>query len=434
MPSEGNVLKVESDRPSGTLEITRLGEERIREWLLEVQDDVGARRMPLPGDRTTVVGSKDRGDVVLDDVTVSARHLALRVDGTAVHIEDLGSKNGTFIGGARVTHARGESGTIIVLGRSTVTLRARADTSTDDDAEPLPGIAGASVTMRRIAARVRRFAANDLPVLVTGETGTGKELIARALHTESARASGPFVAVNVASLPRELVESEFFGHERGAFTGAVTKRAGAFAEAAGGTLFLDEIGEMAIDAQPKLLRALDGYEVRAVGGSGRGQATQARIVAATNRSLTGAASRGLFRQDLLHRLRVFEVRMPPVRARPADIGPIARVLLAHAPPGLTGRPLTSRALARLLTHQWPGNVRELRAVLFRAADSAAGERAIDLEHVEQALKVDDAPAPALDLDAHQAKALLAEHEGNIAAAARAAGMPRTTFRKLLKRA
>src|SRR5262249_15882330 len=143
------------------------------------------------------------------------------------------------------------------------------------------------------------------PVLIAGETGVGKELVARALHVEGGRADGPFVAINVAALPRELVESELFGHERGAFTGAVAKRAGAFAEASGGTLFLDEIGELPTDAQPKLLRALDGYEVRRIGAPGSGQRSDARVVAATHVPLFEQVQLGRFRRDLYHRLEVF---------------------------------------------------------------------------------------------------------------------------------
>jgi DNA-binding NtrC family response regulator len=291
-------------------------------------------------------------------------------------------------------------------------------------------VAGGSIAMRRMAARVKRFASHGVPVLVTGETGTGKELVARALHAEGPRARGAFVALNVASLPRELVESEFFGHERGAFTGAVSRRDGAFLEADGGTLFLDEIGDLPLDAQPKLLRALDGYEVRGVGATGRGRAPDVRIVAATNRALAERVEEGEFRLDLFHRLSVFTVTLPPLRERRGDIGPIARMLLEGAPAGLGARALTPRALARLVAHEWPGNVRELRSVLYRASDRARMAQVIDVEDVDDALRTREV-APALEMRPEHARALLAEHAGNVAAAARAAGMPRTTFRKRL---
>jgi DNA-binding NtrC family response regulator len=421
---------IEKDRASSeTLEIAVF--HRARAWAAEVQDDAGTRRVPLLKP-SVVVGSSPVADVVVTDATVSARHLVLRVATGGVSVEDLGSKNGTFVGGALVKEARGDAGTTVLLGRSTVTLRAlEPDDGGDEASSPLAGVAGGSLTMRRIAARVRRFAAHALPVLVTGETGTGKELVARALHAEGPRAGGPFVALNVASLPRELVESEFFGHERGAFTGAVSRRLGAFTESDGGTLFLDEIGDLPIDAQPKLLRALDGYEVRRVGATGRGRAPDVRIVAATNRSLSARVEDGEFRRDLFHRLSVFTVTLPPLRERRGDVGPIARAILAGAPQGLASRSITPRALARLLAHDWPGNVRELRSVLYRASDHARGGRVIDLDHVEEGLRVETAPAPVA-LQPDEAHALLAEHRGNITAAARAAGMPRSTFRKRLR--
>jgi DNA-binding NtrC family response regulator len=421
---------MEPDRESqGTLEIAVF--EKTHGWAVEVQDDEGARRVALPCGRL-FVGAARGTEITVMDPTVSARHVALVVAPGGVAIEDLASKNGTFVGGARVKEARGSVGTTIVLGRSTLTLRATGTEADDADADtpPLRGIAGGSIAMRRIAARVRRFARHGVTVLVTGETGTGKELVAGARHEEGARARGPFVAVNVASLPRELVESELFGHERGAFTGAVSQRPGAFDEAHGGTLFLDEIGEMAIDAQPKLLRALDGYEVRRVGATGRGHRADVRIVAATNRSLATRVDGGHFREDLYHRLRMFEVRLPPLRDRRGDIGPIARAILASAPEGLGPRTLTSRALARLVAHEWRGNVRELRGVLYRASDHARNERAIDLEHVEAAI-CEDTERLAADLSTKQARALVEEHRGNVTAAARAAGVPRSTFRKRL---
>jgi DNA-binding NtrC family response regulator len=239
------------------------------------------------------------------------------------------------------------------------------------------------------------------------------------------------VALNVASLPRELVESELFGHERGAFTGAVSRRLGAFTEADRGTLFLDEIGDLPLDAQPKLLRALDGYEVRRIGATGRGRVGDVRIVAATNRLLARRVEEGEFRRDLFHRLSVFTVTLPPLRERRGDVGPIARALLARAPDGVESRMLTPRALARLLAHDWPGNVRELRAVLYRASDHAQGAKAIDLDDVEEGLRVEDGES-RLVVRADEARALLNEHRGNVTHAARAAGMPRSTFRKRLR--
>ena len=238
----------------------------------------------------------------------------------------------------------------------------------------------------------------------------------------------PFVVMNVAALPRELIESEMFGHERGAFTGALARRSGAFADAERGTLFLDEIGELPLDAQPKLLRALDGYEVRRVGGSGAGQRADVRVVAATHVALEERVAQGRFRRDLFHRLEVFVIEVPPLRARPGDVAPLARALLERAAAEIGPVEITSAALARLAAHAWPGNVRELRNVLYRAADWAHGS-VIDAVDVERAMRT--SRQGPVELSPGLARAWLDRYEGNLSAAARAAGLPRTTFRKLL---
>jgi DNA-binding NtrC family response regulator len=414
--------------------------ERIRvtapdcRWVLEVQDDQGGRRVPLTG-RTTI-GSSGEVHLRVNDPTVSARHAVLDVFGGGLLLEDLGSRNGTFVGAARVMQAWVTAGATITLGRASIVCVAVVDDEARaraHDAEvPLPGLAGASVAMRRLASQVRRLARHAAPVLVSGESGTGKELVARALHREGPRREGPFVVINVAALPRDLVEAELFGHERGAFTGATERRAGKFEEAEGGTLFLDEVGELPLDAQPKLLRALDGYEVRRIGASGSGKRTDVRVVAATHVPLEDRVARGLFRRDLFHRLEVFVVALPPLRARPGDIGPIARELLARAAREIGRRDLSAAAVARLAAHDWPGNVRELRNVLYRAADDVKVGAAIDAAHVHAANHRTDGQAPPVTLTAQAARACFAEHHGNLSAAARAAGLPRTSFRKLLQ--
>jgi two-component system nitrogen regulation response regulator GlnG len=348
-----------------------------------------------------------------------------------VAIRDLGSRNGTFVGGARVKEAWGGAGTIVTVGRSTMVCSAVEEAGDDaETAPPLPRLAGASLAMRRVAAQVRRVARHSAPVLIAGESGTGKELVARALHDEGPRSPGPFVALNVAALPRELIESELFGHERGAFTGAVARRDGAFRDAERGSLFLDEIGELPIEAQPKLLRALDGYEVRRIGGSGSGRPPDVRVIAATHAPLESRVATGSFRRDLFHRLEVFLIEVPPLRDRKGDIAAIGRQLLAQMEAELGRRRLTSAAIARLMVHDWPGNVRELRNVLYRASDLAATSEALDALHIERGFRSRSSP-PRADLSATRAQAILAEHGNNLSAAARAAGYPRTSFRKML---
>ena len=215
---------------------------RAHAWAIDVQDEGDGARVRLVGTEL-VVGTARGADIVLSDGAVSGRHCAVSVLGGGVAIRDLGSRNGTFVGGARVKEAWGGAGTIVTVGRSTLVVSAIDDAEDDEPLSPaLAGIAGASAPMRRVAAQIRRLARHSAPVLIAGESGTGKELVARALHDEGPRRAGPFVALNVAALPRELVESEMFGHERGAFTGAVARRDGAFRDAAKGSLFLDEIG------------------------------------------------------------------------------------------------------------------------------------------------------------------------------------------------
>jgi DNA-binding NtrC family response regulator len=418
----------EDERPSNrTLEIARPSRECS--FLVEIQDEDGTRIYPLPRKRLVVGTSRD-SDLTVRDATVSKQHCVLDVLGHGITIEDRGSRNGTYVGSARIMQAWGTVGTTVIIGRATLSFLEVPEDPDEVpfDIAPLPGLAGGSSVMRRIAAHVRELSQHAAPVLITGETGTGKELVARALHDEGPRGQGAFVVVNVASLPRELVESEMFGHERGAFTGAVARRAGAFVEADGGTLFLDEIGDLPLDAQPKLLRALDGYEVKRVGGTGSGQRYDVRLVAATHVQLDKHVADGKFRRDLFHRLEVFVVELPPLRARRGDIAAIARELLRKQG---GRRELTSAAVARLTAHDWPGNVRELRNVLLRAACLSTAQQ-IDVPAIERGMR-DKTPPAKVATTPPLAKTLLAQHHGNLTAAARAAGIPRTTFRKLLTR-
>jgi two-component system nitrogen regulation response regulator GlnG len=268
------------------------------------------------------------------------------------------------------------------LGR-TASLRAAVEETHEPEVTPAAfGLVGRSVAMREVYKRIGRAAPTDLPVLIEGESGTGKELVARALHSASPRASGPFVAVNLAALPAELVESELYGHERGAFTGATASRRGQFELAEGGTLLLDEIGELPLELQPKLLRALQEGEIARVGG--RSTRVDVRIVAATNIDLARAVAAGRFRADLYYRLRVLPLSLPPLRERAEDVPLLAAHILLREAPRLRGRAmrLSSAAMERLVRHPWPGNVRELenvlRAALVAAADDVIGERELEL--------------------------------------------------------
>jgi transcriptional regulator with PAS, ATPase and Fis domain len=279
--------------------------------------------------------------------------------------------------------------------------------------------------MRALRRRVADFGRSEATVLICGETGTGKELAARALHAASPRAAGPFVAVNCAALPPELVESELFGTLRGAFTGAFHTRPGLFDAARGGTLLLDEIGELPRSVQAKLLRVLEAGSFRPLGAT-RETRAQTRILTATNRDLAKLCASGEFRLDLYYRIAVLRIDLPPLRERRSDIPGLVEHFVARA--GHRPRAITPQALARLLAHSWPGNVRELRSVVERAllgADVDALE--IEMEDRPDAALAAPSPRPG----AAESVRVLLEHRGRLCAAAAALGVsPRTLQRRL----
>ena len=258
--------------------------------------------------------------------------------------------------------------------------------SADDLPQGLP-LVGRSAPMQAVYRMITRVLRNDLTVLILGDSGTGKELVAEAIHQLGNRGSGPFVAVNTAAIPHDLIESELFGHEKGAFTGAVGRHIGKFEQAGGGTLFLDEIGDMPVEAQTRLLRALQSGRIRRVGGADEIQ-LDCRIIAATNRNLLPLIAAGQFREDLYYRLAVVPIELPPLRARADDIEALSRHFLATAAPeGLPRRYLTPAAAALLARQPWRGNVRELRNLIYRLALMARDE-AIDVAAIEPLLTSD----------------------------------------------
>ena len=295
---------------------------------------------------------------------------------------------------------------------------------------------GRTPAMRKLFGALHRMAAHDAPVLLTGESGTGKELAARALHDCGSRVQGAFVAINCAAVAENLFESELFGHEKGAFTGADRRADGAFHRADGGTLFLDEIGEMRIDLQAKLLRTLESGEVRRVGGR-QPSYPDVRVVAATNRHLPDMVRKGTFRQDLYYRLEVLTVRLPPLRERRDDIPAIAQALLRRNHPSAR---LSADAIDALCRYDWPGNIRELRNVLTRAfvmTGDLIGRG--DLTFNPWAFDGADAPPqlPRLDDGEEEERAMileaLAANGGNRTATARSLGMPRSSLLYRIKR-
>ncbi len=318
-------------------------------------------------------------------------------------------------------------------------------------------LVGRSPALLDVFKTVGRVARSDVAVLITGESGTGKELVARAIHGASDRTESPFVAVNAAAIPRELLESELFGHERGAFTGAVESRPGRFREASGGSLFLDEIGDMPLELQAKLLRVLQSGEVTSVGGR-RAERVDVRILAATHRDLDEAVKEGGFREDLLYRLRVVPIHIPPLRERPEDVVALAEHFLRSHGGELGGeaRTLSPEALARLGDYDWPGNVRELENAIRRAlvlsssdvlgredfaflsAPEEAGEETAGLEarivrEVETALRGEESGELYRELlervERPLLETVLARTGGNQIRAAAILGINRNTLRK-----
>ncbi|MGE5181408.1 MAG: sigma 54-interacting transcriptional regulator, partial [Acidobacteriota bacterium] len=270
--------------------------------------------LEVPLDGAIVVGTDPSCELVLTDRAVSRKHCTLEVERARVVLRDLNSRNGTTVAGTRVRDAELAVGSVVTLGQSALVLQPRwyVREVAPSSHERFGEVLGSSLAMREIFAVLERVAPTDATVLVEGESGCGKELVARSLHAASARARGPYVVFDCGAVPAELAESELFGHKRGAFSGAVSDRTGMFVQADGGTLCLDEIGELPLDLQPKLLRVLETGEVKAVGADTM-KKVDVRVVAATNRDLHAEARRGRFRTDLYYRLDVVKVRIPPLR-------------------------------------------------------------------------------------------------------------------------
>jgi DNA-binding NtrC family response regulator len=317
------------------------------------------------------VGLSEENEVTIQDRFISGRHLQVTRCEDGFHVQDLNSTNGTFLlstrgtflgGDIRLIDAEVPMNTVLRVGETELLFEPVPD---DPLAPPAHGIIGNDPAVRKLVELMTRVAPSNAGVLILGESGTGKELVARALHAGSPRSSQPFVAVNCAALSPALIESELFGHEKGAFTGADAKHQGAFEEAHGGTLFLDEVGELPLELQAKLLRALDSGEVKHVGAS-RPFHVDVRVVAATNRDLLAEARQGRFRRDLYYRLSVMPLTLPPLRERRGDIRTLAEHFVRIHAPREQEVKLTSAALAKLQSHTWPGNIRELRNVVCRA--------------------------------------------------------------------
>jgi len=379
------------------------------------------------------VGTSEAAEFPLRDPTVSALHCEILADTTGFRVRDLGSKNGLQVAGRRVQEAWLGAKDELTLGESVIRFRQLAG---DDERQLEPaanfgGLVGSSPAMRDVYAQLARVSSSDVTVLLRGESGTGKELAAEAIVSHGARREKPLVVVDCAALPSALAESELFGHEAGAFTGAKGTHLGAFERAHGGTLFLDEVGELPLELQPKLLGALERRSFLRVGGSAP-IPVDVRVIAATHRDLEREVNQGQFRADLYYRLAVAEVWLPPLRSRREDLPALIAHFLSTSPDRVE---LGGEALRRLTEANYPGNVRELRHAVERAA------LGLDVpQHPQSPVAVDIQVPYRVERDRVIARferayvgELLASCQGNVSLAARRSGMNRVHLHEVIRR-
>ncbi|MBS2012720.1 MAG: sigma 54-interacting transcriptional regulator [Deltaproteobacteria bacterium] len=415
------------------------------------------KKLTVAGPRV-LVGTSPICDLVLTDERVSRRHLALSIVDQTLKVDDLDSTNGTFTNAMRISGAFLRGGETIQIGKTLllVMLSAPAPGEGVPRAVSFGRVLGTSTKMQRVYQFAKRVAASDIPCTIEGETGTGKEQLAEAIHEASPRAKGPFIVFDCTALPGTLMESALFGHEKGSFTGAAATRRGVFEQADGGTLFIDEIGDLDISLQPKLLRAIQRGETQRVGGTGWFK-SNVRILAATRRDLDREVQQGRFRDDLFFRLAVARIELPSLRERGGDVELLARAFWASLGP--SAGPFPTEFLTRYRGHTWPGNVRELLNTVVKwqaLGEMGIGEQFPDDAPESMASASVRAPAPpppgddlverlirdavpfskarqlaALDFERRYVKSILESFGGNVTKAAQASGIGRRYFHMLL---
>lgn len=444
----------------------RASSRRLRKIKLVVLEGADQGREFIIEKSKVYLGRSSVNDIQLTDKSISSTHLELRAEEEGYLLRDMGSTNGTTLQGCRLRELYINPGVPFKVGSSTLKL-SPLDEEIEiplSEEERFGGVIGRSVPMREVFATLAKVAPTELTVLVEGDTGTGKERVARAIHESSRRKNKPYVVLDCSAIPKDLMESYVFGHEKGAFTGAVAQRVGAFEAADGGTLFLDEIGELDLSLQPKLLRVLENREYKRV-GSHRTQRADVRVVAATNRDLRAMVNEGTFREDLYFRLSIVNIQLPSLAQRRDDLPLLVEHFLAEAALGRSDGAklrLTADAFDAILAYSWPGNVRELKNVIIRAASLSSTpviERAElhlrgqlfaqpQAERAEPALSASQPSPFEIDLDqdfkdakqalverfeAEYLKALIDKYDGNISQASRATGLTRYHLRELLKK-
>lgn len=376
------------------------------------------------------IGSSESNDVIIkDDDYISKKHCRLTVEDSGIILTDLGSTNGTFYESEKVEK-------IVLPGRSKFTIgkteisvkKVQTKEKLKPEKENIGSMIGATDSIKGIFALISRVAQSDATVCITGESGTGKELVAKSVHDMGSRASNPFVAINCGAIPPNIIESELFGHEKGAFTGATNTHRGVFEQASMGTLFLDEIGEMPPDLQTRLLRVLETRTIRRIGGQ-RDIPVDVRIVAATNQNLKQNVARGKFREDLFFRIHVIPIHIPPLRERKKDIEVLAEHFVKMFCPDGEEKNISSGAMNKLLKHSWPGNVRELKNTIQRALVMNQGN-VINLHDIHITELKDTHGLKNIPLISKEKEAIieaLRKSSGNQLKASRILGIARTTL-------
>jgi transcriptional regulator with GAF, ATPase, and Fis domain len=420
--------------------------------LLAVSGPLKSREFVVKSD-TFTIGSGRSNDLMLEDSTVSRRHCEIQLSPEGYSIRDLGSTNGTYVQGVRIKSAFLDEGTEFQLGSTRLVFCPMQEMMEYklSKAEAFGSLLGRSVPMRRVFHIAERYAKTDSTIMIEGETGTGKEILAEEIHRHSNRKDKPFIVIDCASLAKDLVASELFGHGKGAFTGAITDRVGAFEHADGGTVFLDEIGDLSPELQPQLLRVLEKREVKRV-GTNTVRKINVRIISATNKKLQNEVNVGNFREDLYFRLSVINIELPPLRKRKDDIAMLAEAFLteflgAGAPLEMANVDEAARAFRN---HDWPGNVRELRNLVEIASHSE--EEPIDLAAFlylgrsrrpqsdnSSSRFTADRPFKVVkqeliqEFEMHYIADLLKRHDDNVSQAARHADIERAYLQRLIRK-
>lgn len=428
--------------------------------LVVVSKDGNKRKYELGKKKVIKIGKRQDNDIMIaNDKTVSRNHAEIHsTEDNQYILRDLNSTNGTLINGMKVKEAFLAQGDLIQIGETKIEFQTYDERVQIEPSENnyFGDMVGRSKKMRQIFGVLERISPSQATVIIEGETGTGKELVAKAIHQNSLRKDKPFIVFDCSAVAPNLIESELFGHTKGAFTGAVKDRLGAFEAANGGTIFLDEIGELTIDLQPKLLRALEQREVKRV-GSTQSMKVDVRVICATNRNLKDEVSEGRFREDLYYRLSVVKIQMPPLRERLEDIPLIVEKILQNARYNVKpdGSYYVSRveddALKILQRYQWPGNVRELNNIIERAVSFSQDGmiRGADLQFVFNEIESGEEATVRMNMvdvdkpfkeakqeivesfEKEYLQELLDRHKGNVSKASREAKIDRKHLRNLL---